>query len=59
MRSVPAIDASAMKKLRELVEEARKDKITVVFSHVNEQPMEAFEKDGLIDFADGTTLGII
>lgn len=51
MRSVPAIDASAMKKLRELVEEARKDKITVVFSHVNEQPMEAFEKDGFVDFA--------
>ncbi len=51
MRSVPAVDVSAMRKLRELVEEARKDKITVVFSHVNEQPMDAFEKDGFVDFA--------
>ena len=51
MRSVPAVDVSAMRKLRELVEEARKDKITVVFSHVNEQPWEAFEKAGFIDFA--------
>ena len=51
MRSVPAVDVSAMKKLRELVVDARKDKITVVFSHVNEQPMEAFEKAGFVDFA--------
>lgn len=51
MRSVPAVDASAMRKLRELVEEARKDRITVVFSHVNEQPREAFEKAGFIDLA--------
>ncbi|MCR5507319.1 MAG: STAS domain-containing protein [Lachnospiraceae bacterium] len=51
MRSVPAIDVSAMRKLRELVESARKDKITIVFSHVNEQPMEAFKKDGFIEFA--------
>ena len=51
MRSVPAIDVSAMIKLRELVESARKDKITIVFSHVNEQPMEAFEKDGFVDYA--------
>ncbi len=51
MRSVPAIDASAMKKLRELVETAKKKEITVVFSHVNDQPMDAFEKDGFIDYA--------
>ncbi len=50
MRSVPAIDASAMKKLRELVDRARKKNITVVFSHVNEQPRHAMEKDGFIEF---------
>lgn len=50
MRSVPAIDASAMKKLRELVERARKKNITIIFSHVNEQPMHVMEKDGFIEF---------
>lgn len=50
MRSVPAIDASAMKKLRELVDRARKKNITVVFSHVNEQPRHAMEKDGFIEY---------
>lgn len=50
MRSVPAIDASAIRKLRELVEKAKKKDITVIFSHVNEQPMKAFEKDQFISF---------
>lgn len=51
MRAVPAIDVSAIRKLRELVEKAKKNGIIVVFSHVNEQPMHAFEKDGFVDFA--------
>lgn len=46
MRSVPAIDASAMKALRELVCRAKKKGITLVFSHVNEQPMAVMKKDG-------------
>ena len=50
MRAVPAIDASAMKKLRELIERARKKGIQVVFSHVNEQPRKVMEKDGFIDY---------
>lgn len=50
MRSVPAIDASAMKSLREIVTEAKKKGITVVFSHVNEQPMSVMKKDGFIEF---------
>ena len=50
MRSVPAIDASAMKKLRELVDDARKKKVTIVFSHVNEQPMHVMEKAQFIDY---------
>lgn len=50
MRSVPAIDISAMRKLRELVDKAKKDDITVIFSHVNEQPLAAMEKDGFIEY---------
>lgn len=50
MRSVPAIDASAMKNLRELADRAKKKKIQLVFSHVNEQPMHVMEKDGFVDY---------
>ena len=50
MRSVPAIDASAMKSLRELADRAKKKNITLLFSHVNEQPMSVMKKDGFIDY---------
>lgn len=50
MRSVPAIDASAMKSLRELVERAKKKGITLVFSHVNKQPMSVMKKDGFMEY---------
>jgi SulP family sulfate permease len=49
MRAVTAIDASALKALRELVKNIRNKDIRVVFSHVNEQPMKAMEKDGLAE----------
>lgn len=49
MRSVPAIDASAMKSLRELAERAKKKNITLIFSHINEQPMSVMKKDGFIE----------
>ncbi len=49
MRSVPAIDASAMKSLRELADRAKRKNITLLFSHVNEQPMSVMKKDGFID----------
>lgn len=49
MRSVPAIDASAMRSLREVANRAKKKKITLVFSHVNEQPMSVMEKDGFVE----------
>lgn len=48
MRSVPAIDASAMRSLHELANRAKRKNITLVFSHVNEQPMRVMEKDGFI-----------
>lgn len=50
MRSVPAIDASAMKALRELTEAAKKKNITMVFSHINEQPYSVMEKDNFIEY---------
>ena len=48
MRSVPAIDASAMRSLHELANRAKRKNITLVFSHVNEQPMRVMEKDDFI-----------
>lgn len=50
MRSVPAIDASAMKALRELTEAAKKKNITMIFSHVNEQPYSVMVKDKFIEY---------
>lgn len=50
MRAVPAIDISAMRRLRELVLQANRHDIEVVFSHVNEQPMSVMQKDGFIEF---------
>ena len=52
MRSVPSIDADAIKALRELVIRLKNTGITVIFSHVNEQPMRAMKKAGLIELAE-------
>ena len=49
MRSVPAIDASAMKCLHELAERAKKKNIHLISSHVNEQPMKVMKKDGFYE----------
>ena len=49
MRSVPAIDASAMKCLHELAVRAKKKNIHLIFSHVNEQPMKVMKKDGFYE----------
>lgn len=49
MRSVPAIDASAIKCLHELAERAKKKNIHLIFSHVNEQPMKVMKKDGFYE----------
>ena len=48
MRDVPAVDASGVELLKGIVKQCQKDKIQVVFSHVNEQPMRAMEKAGLV-----------
>lgn len=49
MRSVPAMDITALIGLRRLWDECRRKGIQVVFSHVNEQPMSVFQKSGLFD----------
>ena len=49
MRSVPAIDASAMRSLHDLAARAKKKHITLIFSHVNEQPMSVMKKDHFIE----------
>ncbi len=49
MRSVPAVDATAMKGFTRLVKQANKAGVQVIFSHVNEQPMREFRHSGLFD----------
>lgn len=49
MRSVPAIDASAMRALNALADRTEKKKIKLIFSHVNEQPLSVMKKDGFYD----------
>lgn len=49
MRSVPAIDATALNSLKKLHLRCQKDGITLIFSHVNDQPMSAMLKAGLVN----------
>lgn len=49
MRSVSAIDATAMHNLEELQAECGRKKIQMVLSHVNEQPMRVMEKAGFVE----------
>ncbi len=46
MRSVNAIDATAMHNLEQLWEDCEKKGISIVLSHVNEQPMTVIRKAG-------------
>lgn len=49
MRSVNAIDATAMHNFEILVEKCKASHIQLIFSHVNEQPMKVMEKAGFVD----------
>lgn len=49
MRSVLSVDADAIKAFGELVTRFGNMGVIVVFSHVNEQPMRAMKKAGLVD----------
>ena len=48
MRGVPALDSTAMNALQNLVKTCEGKGITLVFSHVNEQPMHVMEKAGFV-----------
>ena len=49
MRSVTAIDATALNALEELYDKCAARGVKIVFSHVNEQPMHSLIKSGLSD----------
>ncbi len=46
MRSMTAIDATAMNSLNHLADRCEKQGVTVILSHVNEQPLKAMKKSG-------------
>lgn len=49
MRAVPAVDSTAMNSMTALCERCKKNGVTLILSHVNEQPMHAMEKAGFVD----------
>lgn len=49
MRGVPALDSTAMNALQNLVKTCESKGITLVFPHVNEQPMHVMEKAGFVE----------
>lgn len=48
MRNVPAMDISGLEALEETFEICKKKKMTLILSHVNEQPYHVMEKAGFI-----------
>ena len=49
MRGVPALDATAMHSLNNFYERCHERDITLIFSHVNEQPMHTMIKDNFVE----------
>lgn len=49
MRSEPALDSTALNALQNLTKVCESKGITLVFSHVNEQPMKVMVKSGFVD----------
>ena len=48
MRSVSALDITAMNAINDLYDRFSKEGIRLIFSHVNEQPMRVMEKAGFV-----------
>ena len=46
MRSVPALDSTALNAMADLYKSCEKRGITLILSHVNQQPMKVMEKAG-------------
>lgn len=49
MTGVPVLDSTALNALQDLVAFCKSKNITVVFSHVNEQPMKVMTKAGFVE----------
>ncbi len=49
MRNIPSLDVSALEALKEVYNKCREKDITVIFSHVNNQPMQVMKKSGFYD----------
>ena len=49
MRSVPAMDATALHTLEGVFDICKKNNTTLIFSHVNKQPYSVMEKSGFIE----------
>jgi len=47
MRSVPALDQSAMNSLTQIYKNCEARNVKLIFSHVNDQPMKVLKKSGL------------
>lgn len=47
-RSVPAMDTSALRKLEDLYKSCRRSNVTLILSHVQEQPLHMMTKAGFI-----------
>ncbi len=50
MRAVPAVDSTAMNSMVALYERCQKNGVTLILSHVNEQPMHVMEKAGFCGY---------
>ncbi len=49
MRSVPAMDITALHSLEKVYAKCVDNDVTLIFSHVNEQPMKMMEKAGFVE----------
>ncbi len=49
MRSVPAMDATALRTLENVFDTCKKNNTALIFSHVNMQPYSVMEKSGFVD----------
>ncbi len=56
MRSVNAIDATAVHSIEQLLDKCKKKEITVILSHVNEQPESVLRKSGLYDMVSSENI---
>ena len=49
MRSVPAVDATGIHTFENIIKTCKKNGITLIMSHVNEQPMKVLQKAGMVE----------